>query len=198
MKTIALRRNLAAKKSEELAEVSAPLVVAFPSELGWMALVWNERGVCELSFARKSKSEALATLRQATAKTSLREQELSHGLAAVVDLLQRYAAGEDVNLDEVPVDTSKMSAFQRRVVDACRRIPRGTVVTYQELGGEAGSPRSARAVGNVMRQNAVPLLIPCHRVVGSGGSLGGYSAPTGLTMKRRLLKLEGREDSGRS
>jgi len=65
------------------------------------------------------------------------------------------------------------------------------VLTYGQLATRAGSPRSARAVGNVMASNRVPLIIPCHRVVAAGGALGGFSAPHGTRLKRRLLKLEG-------
>ncbi len=83
------------------------------------------------------------------------------------------------------------TAFQRAVIDHCRRIPRGEVLTYGQLAERAGYPRSARAVGNVMATNRVPLIVPCHRVVGAGGNLGGFSAPQGLQMKRRLLRLEG-------
>jgi methylated-DNA-[protein]-cysteine S-methyltransferase len=80
--------------------------------------------------------------------------------------------------------------FQRKVLDACRAIPPGETLSYAELAVIAGAPGAARAVGNVMRTNRIPLVIPCHRVVGSGGSLGGYSAPDGLAMKRKLLERE--------
>ena len=76
------------------------------------------------------------------------------------------------------------------MIHQCRLIPYGQVLTYGELAERAGSPRAARAVGNVMRTNRFPLIVPCHRVVGAAGALGGYSAPTGLKMKRRLLRLE--------
>ena len=69
-------------------------------------------------------------------------------------------------------------------------MPRGETVSYAELAGRAGSPNAARAVGGVMAGNRVPLLVPCHRVVGAGGRLGGFSAPTGVELKKRLLALE--------
>ncbi|MEX1224432.1 MAG: MGMT family protein, partial [Pirellulales bacterium] len=73
---------------------------------------------------------------------------------------------------------------------ACRRIPIGQTMSYAELAAVAGSPGAARAVGNIMAGNRVPIIVPCHRVVGSGGSLGGYSSSGGLRTKRRLLSLE--------
>jgi methylated-DNA-[protein]-cysteine S-methyltransferase len=104
--------------------------------------------------------------------------------------LQRFAAGEPIDLRALPVDLCALTDFQRRVLQACRRIPYGRTSTYFRLARQAGSPQAARAVGQVMARNPVPLMIPCHRVLGSGGKLGGFSAPSGLAMKKRLLAME--------
>src|SRR5207237_10388998 len=93
--------------------------------------------------------------------------------------------------DGVAVYVSHLSAYQNRVVRACRRIGRGRVRSYGELAAAAGAPGAARAVGNVMAQNRYPIIVPCHRVVGSAGSLGGFSARDGINMKRRMLHMEG-------
>jgi O-6-methylguanine DNA methyltransferase len=109
----------------------------------------------------------------------------------VASRLVRYSEGEVDDLRDIPLELSSMTDFRRRVTESCRAIPYGTTVTYAELARRVGAPRAARAVGNVMRTNPWPLVVPCHRVVGTGGGLGGYSAPSGLTMKQRLLQLEG-------
>jgi methylated-DNA-[protein]-cysteine S-methyltransferase len=93
-------------------------------------------------------------------------------------------------LEELPVELSYATEFQRRVLLACRAILYGQTRSYGDLAAQVGSPGAARAVGNVMAHNCVPLIIPCHRVVASQGQLGGFSAPRGLSMKRRLLQLE--------
>src|SRR5205807_3041274 len=90
-----------------------------------------------------------------------------------------------------------LSALPQRVVSACRRIDRGRVRSYGELAAAAGSLGAARAVGNVMAQNRYPIIVPCHRVVGSAGSLGGFSALDGISMKRRMLAMEGAEIGAR-
>ena len=114
----------------------------------------------------------------------------------LTDALARFAAGEPVDLDAFPVATPA-TPFAERVVRELRRVPRGETVSYGELAARAGSPKAARAVGGVMRSNRVPLLVPCHRVVGAGGRLGGFSAPTGIELKKRLLALEAApEDAG--
>ena len=84
----------------------------------------------------------------------------------------------------------KLTAFQESVVLAIRAVGYGQTVSYGELAELAGYPRAARAVGTVMSTNPFPILIPCHRVVASGGKLGGYSAPQGLSLKESLLAME--------
>ena len=105
--------------------------------------------------------------------------------------LQAFADGVADDFLDVEVELADRTAFQRAVIGRCRRIPRGQVWTYGELAAHAGHPQAARAAGNVMATNRLPLVVPCHRVIGSGGQLGGFSAPQGLSMKRRLLRMEG-------
>jgi methylated-DNA-[protein]-cysteine S-methyltransferase len=108
----------------------------------------------------------------------------------VEERLARFADGESVDFDDLPISLTGMTVFQKRVVAACRAIPWGETVSYGQLATIVGRPGAARAVGTVMRKNRYPLIVPCHRVLASGGNLGGYSAPQGLVMKRRLLTLE--------
>lgn len=90
----------------------------------------------------------------------------------------------------LPVDWQLVgSDFVRRVLAACAAIPWGERRTYGELAAAAGAPQAARAVGNAMAANPLPIIVPCHRVVAAGGGLGGYSS--GIWRKRWLLTLEG-------
>ncbi|MDE1855614.1 MAG: MGMT family protein [Candidatus Micrarchaeota archaeon] len=82
-----------------------------------------------------------------------------------------------------------LSAFERKVLTNTMSIPAGSTLSYKELAKMSGSPRAYRAVGNIMNKNPLPILIPCHRVVASGGKIGGYAY--GLGMKRLLMLLEG-------
>jgi methylated-DNA-[protein]-cysteine S-methyltransferase len=111
------------------------------------------------------------------------------GANDVVALLQAYFAGEDVPLDEVPVDLEYDSPFFSRCAQALRSIPRGEVVTYGELAALAGAPGAARAAGSFCARNRLGLFVPCHRVV-AAGDLGSYGS-LGIAYKRRLLELEG-------
>jgi methylated-DNA-[protein]-cysteine S-methyltransferase len=101
--------------------------------------------------------------------------------------LADYFAGDLQTLD-VPLDLSQRSEFQRRVLEACSQVPYGSTASYAALAARAGSPLAARAVGQVMAQNRLALVIPCHRIVGSSGRLVGYGY--GLGLKERLLAME--------
>ncbi|HOB73164.1 MAG TPA: methylated-DNA--[protein]-cysteine S-methyltransferase [Phycisphaerae bacterium] len=90
----------------------------------------------------------------------------------------------------VTLDLTSCTEFQRRVLRACSRIEYGQTITYGGLARRVGCPTGARAVGGVMARNPVPLVIPCHRVVGCNGSLGGFSAEHGVSLKKFLLNLE--------
>lgn len=103
--------------------------------------------------------------------------------------LQRYFDGKPVRFD-VRIDFVGVPPFSRRVLAACSDIPYGQTRTYGELARQVGSPAAARAVGQAMAHNRVPIVIPCHRVVGSAGLPGGFSAEQGVSLKRWLLELE--------
>lgn len=163
-------------------------VLAFASDLGWMAAIFHKTALARLTFGHRSRAAALGALGEAKSSAP---RSLHPVHAQVVERLQAFAAGVDDDLASLEVDYGKVTPFQRRVLDACRGVGPGETLSYGQLAQLAGSPGAARAVGSVMSHNQLPLVVPCHRIVGSGGSLGGYSAPDGLAMKRRLLEREG-------
>jgi methylated-DNA-[protein]-cysteine S-methyltransferase len=107
----------------------------------------------------------------------------------IADLVQRYFAGDDVDLNAVPVDLDYETDFLTSCARALREVPRGETVTYGELAALAGAPGAARAAGSFCARNRLGLFVPCHRVVSAGG-LGSYGS-FGLEYKKRLLRLEG-------
>jgi methylated-DNA-[protein]-cysteine S-methyltransferase len=164
-------------------------VTVFPTTLGWMVLGAEGRFVSRLSFGHATPKEALADIGH-----SASFEDDGAGDATewdwLVGRLQRYAEGAFDDFLDVELARTEQTPFQRRVVQLCRRIPFGSSLTYGDLAEQAGYPRAARAVGNCMRTNPVPLIVPCHRVVGAGGSMRGYSAGEGIRMKLRLLEME--------
>ena len=114
----------------------------------------------------------------------------AHAAEAIV-AVQRLLAGDEADLSNIPVGLDSVSDFEGQVYAAARRIPRGEVRTYGEIAREIGEPGAARAVGTALGRNPVPIIIPCHRVLGSAGKSGGFSAPGGAETKFRMLEIEG-------
>ena len=161
--------------------------ITFPTKLGWMAIEFDAEVVTRIKFGYRSQTAMLREARLADLRITDR------GPAAICQLreqLKRFAAGGHETFGDVALHTRHLTPFAARITAECRAIARGEVMTYAQLATRAGRPGAARAVGNVMASNRFPLVVPCHRVVGSGGSLGGYSAPGGLDTKRHLLAME--------
>ncbi|WP_425615883.1 methylated-DNA--[protein]-cysteine S-methyltransferase [Anatilimnocola sp. NA78] len=161
--------------------------VVFSSEFGWILLGWQQSEVTLVSFGNTSPAEAA---RRGSAEP-IDADEAPAWIKKLITRLQRYSQGKNVDLSDVPLHYASQTAFQKKVQEACRKIPRGHVCSYGELAAAVGSPGAARAVGSVMRTNRFPLIIPCHRVVASGGNLGGFSCPNGIEVKQKLLAFEG-------
>ena len=106
-------------------------------------------------------------------------------------LLKEYFSGRHVDFSTVKVDLSTHTPFFRDICRVAQSIPYGELRTYGELAAMIGRKGAARAVGRVMAANPLPIIIPCHRVVSSDGTLTGYSASGGLKTKKRLLEMEG-------
>jgi methylated-DNA-[protein]-cysteine S-methyltransferase len=107
----------------------------------------------------------------------------------VMRSIQGLAAGRNVTFSEIFLDMLSCRQFQRRVLSQVMGIPKGKVSTYGRLAEKSRASKGARAVGNALAMNPYPLIIPCHRVIRSDGSLGGFGG--GLKMKRELLLMEG-------
>jgi methylated-DNA-[protein]-cysteine S-methyltransferase len=175
-----------------------PLAAAFATELGWMALAHQDGTLVGIVFGHATQRQALATLERRLGRASdsgpgldvLPVDQHPAPIAELVAGLKSFAAGEEVEFDDVQIDQRHLTDFGRAVVRCCRHIPFGETRSYGQLAAASGSPGAARAVGQVMATNRYPLVVPCHRVLAAGGQLGGFSAPTGITMKRRLLALE--------
>ncbi len=178
----------------------------FRSPFGWIAAAVSQLGVVRIQMGHPDRRSSRAALNDAIglgpgyrdsrfrAVQRLAENVPSAAnslLARLGSDLERYVAGQDVAWAAYRLDIGRCSTFRRSVLEACRAIPAGETLSYGQLAAQVGSPRSARAVGRVMATNPVPLIVPCHRVVGSDGRMTGFSAPTGVDLKRRLLELEG-------
>ena len=117
-------------------------------------------------------------------------QRSAQKVAAAKEMLRSYLLGQSHHF-ELDVDLSSITTFQRRVLEETRKVPRGQVSTYAEIAKRIGQPKAVRAVGQALRRNPVPIVVPCHRVISSDGSLGGYGGNLRDKRKIELLRLEG-------
>lgn len=159
---------------------------------GPMALVARGRCLVGAMLPERSRRRVLQSISQRWPDAEQDDQLLPR----LVGQIAAYAAGRSATLT-ARCDLSAMTPFQRAVLEACRKIPAGETRAYGELARQIGRPGAARAVGQTMARNPIPLMIPCHRVVGVGGRLGGFSASAGTDLKRRLLDHEGRHFAAR-
>jgi methylated-DNA-[protein]-cysteine S-methyltransferase len=106
-------------------------------------------------------------------------------------LFGAYFGGETADFAEIPLDDTGLSETERAIYAALRLVERGATVSYGDLAQRIGKPGAARAVGVAMARNRWPIVVPCHRVLATDGTLGGFSAPSGVATKRKLLALEG-------
>ena len=146
----------------------------------------SERGLIAVDFGLSER----AFVEHVRAKTRAEVIRSPRQAASALGQIQEYLAGRRTRFD-LPIDYSTMSDFQRKVLQAALRIPRGQVLTYSDIARQIGRPKAARAVGQALGHNPVPIVIPCHRVLGSDGSLHGYSGGGGIKTKAWLLHLEG-------
>ncbi len=178
----AARRVSARVSAEGLADVSyAPV----DSPFGTLLAASTSRGLVRLAFPEEDVDAVLERLAR---RISPRIVEAPASFDAVRRELDEYFDGSR-RAFELAQDWTLMSAFGRKVLGATYDIPYGGVLSYAEVAAEAGSPRGSRAAGNALGSNPIPIVVPCHRVLRSGGNLGGYGG--GLDRKRYLLELEG-------
>jgi methylated-DNA-[protein]-cysteine S-methyltransferase len=160
---------------------------AFRTPLGWASLAYTDSGILLVERAA-AETDALEHLHQRLGDFVIQQRPRDDVGGRAVDKLIAYHEGEHVRFDE-PLDLSLVPAFTQRVLRATATIPYGEVRPYAWVAREVGKPRAARAVGQSLHINPVAPIIPCHRVVASDNSLGGYGG--GPEMKRWLLRLEG-------
>jgi len=174
--------------AEGLADVS---YTAADSPFGSLLVAATRRGLVRLAFPEEEIDSVLERLAR---RVSPRIVQAPAPLDPVRRELEEYFAGRRRGF-ELPLDWSLIGPFGRKVLRVTSAIPYGGVLSYAEVAAEAGSPRGSRAAGNALGSNPIPIVIPCHRVLRSGGALGGYGG--GVERKRWLLELEGARQADR-
>jgi methylated-DNA-[protein]-cysteine S-methyltransferase len=170
-------------RAEDLIDVAYTSV---DSPLGPLVLAATRRGLVRLSYADYRETDEV--LEDLAARISPRVLEAPARLDPARRELDEYFEGRRSEFD-IPIDWSHLAGFTRKVLRATARIGFGETSTYAGVASRAGSPRAVRAAGNALGANPMPVIVPCHRVLRTGGALGGYTG--GTERKEYLLRLEG-------
>jgi len=169
--------------------MTAQAFAIFETALGACALAWGEGGLIGVRFPDPDPAALQAAVRRAWSEAA--PAEPSGVVAQTVLDIQAHCRGEPRDYAETQLDFGSASDFHRQVYAAARAIPCGQTLTYGEMAARIGAPGAARAVGEALGRNPLPIIVPCHRILAAGGGKGGFSAPGGVAAKMRLLQLEG-------
>jgi methylated-DNA-[protein]-cysteine S-methyltransferase len=173
------RRFREAAQLEGLVDVAYDLA---DSPVGDLLVAVTDRGLCRIAYRPD------AALDELSADFGARVLRIPKRVDRVIRELDEYFAGKRQEFD-LETDLSPVPDFQRLALRELARVPFGEVTTYGALAAKIGKPGAARAIGGAMNRNPIPIVLPCHRVVGSNGKLVGYAG--GLDRKEQLLRLEG-------
>jgi methylated-DNA-[protein]-cysteine S-methyltransferase len=161
----------------------------FATPIGQCGIVWSERGIVAVQLPERGLAQTRARLRQRFpgASPAAPRREARAAIAAITALLERRPS----NLGAIALDLDGVPPFHRRVYAVARSIAPGATLCYGDVAQRLGDAGAARAVGQALARNPIPIIVPCHRVLAAGGKPGGFSARGGIGTKFRLLELEG-------
>jgi methylated-DNA-[protein]-cysteine S-methyltransferase len=161
----------------------------FQTKWGYFGLAGTENGLCRTQLPG-SKPEKIKSLLLKNLPAAQFDKTFCKILQQQITA---YFDGACINFSrDIPLALNGFSSFGKSVLKACRKIESGQTITYGQLAKKAGRPNASRAVGTTLAKNPLPLIIPCHRIIRSDGKMGGFSAPGGITLKKKMLELEGK------
>jgi len=167
----------------------------FETPIGTCAVAWSGRGIAGLQLPEANAAATRARVRRRW-PGAVEADSVPAGVRRALDRVQALLAGGAVDLADIPLDLDAAPDFHRRVYEVARTIPRGRTMTYGEIARRLGVPHESREVGQALGKNPVAIIVPCHRVLGAAGKMGGFSANGGVSTKRRMLEIEGAAEVG--
>ncbi len=162
----------------------------FATPLGRCGLAWGAHGILAASFSHGSEEETRADLRRRVTG-AIEMSVVPVNITATIHEIVKLFSDGDADFSRTELDLSDVTDFDREVLKLTMAIIPGRTRTYGELARDLGNVAFSRRVGQALGRNPIPIIVPCHRVVGAGGMMTGFSAPGGTDTKRHLLKIEG-------
>jgi methylated-DNA-[protein]-cysteine S-methyltransferase len=162
----------------------------FDTAIGRCGIAWGPNGITAVQLPEPDEA---ATIRRLGGDPARPPAEVSTAITRIIALLD---GGSSDDLSDIVLDPTGVPDFHRQVYVVVRAIPPGETLTYGEVAKRVGQPGSAQAVGQAMGSNPYPIIVPCHRVLGAGGKIGGFSAGGGSATKARMLAIEDAAPNG--
>lgn len=160
----------------------------FLTSWGWVGLVAGQEGLRILVLPEERKEDVLLKIKENSRDNNIKEE--NRKFENLIQKIKEYFIGKKVDFLDGQLSLDNYTNFQKKVLQTVRKIPYGETRSYKEVAKAAGHPRAYRAVGNTMKNNPLPLIVPCHRVIKSDGTLGGFSGKEGIALKKKMLDLE--------
>lgn len=164
-------------------------IALFETAVGACGIAWGPAGIVGLQLPETTRTAALARLRRRF--PGLVQASPPPAVADAIGRIAAFLEGGKDDFADLALDMGQTGAFERAVYRETRAIPAGSTATYGAIAAKLGDPMQARAVGQALGRNPWPIVIPCHRVTGADGRIGGFSAPGGRATKLKLLEIEG-------
>ncbi|GAA2993593.1 methylated-DNA--[protein]-cysteine S-methyltransferase [Actinokineospora diospyrosa] len=163
----------------------------FDTAIGRCGVAWGDNGITAVQLPERTETATVARLRRYGTAA-----EPPATVTTAITRMTALLAGERDDLTDIAVDPEGIPEFDGRVYEIARAIPPGETLTYGEVATRLGLPGSAQAVGGALGRNPYPIVVPCHRVLGANGKVGGFSAGEGAVTKLRILGIEGAAPGG--
>ena len=169
--------------------MAAQAFALFDTPIGTCGIAWNAKGIAGFHLPLATLDATRTRLQQRWSGAV--ESAPPPGVQRVIDRVLALLGGEAIDLGDIPLDLAEAPEFHRRVYEVARTIPPGRTMTYGEIAKRLGVPHESREVGQALGRNPIAIIVPCHRVLGDDGKMGGFSASGGVATKRRILEIEG-------
>jgi len=160
----------------------------FLTAWGWAGFVADQKGLLIFVLPEERKENVLFRIEKELKCNNLSED--NREWKNLIHKVKEYYTGKKIDFTDSRLNLDNYTNFQKKVLQTVKKIPYGEIRSYKEAAEAADYPRAYRAVGNTMKNNPLPLIVPCHRVIKSDGSLGGFSAEGGINLKQKMLALE--------
>lgn len=166
----------------------------FLTAWGWAGFTADQKGLRVLVLPEQRKEDVVFELRKNFNSDNISNisniEEENGDFMDLIHKIKDYFVGKKVDFLDCQLNLDNYTNFQKKILQATRKIPYGETRSYKWVAQTAGYPRAYRAVGNVMRNNPIPLIIPCHRVIKSNGMLGGFFGKEKVALKKKIINLE--------